>query len=617
MISRSVASESYTYGTWPHFIMPSENTQSCDLYGPICQPGSITVAVNVTTAAPTITTLACSSYLSAQSYINRDVRYGPNVYSNVPPYAKAFGQSPECQSFLSLNNREYSSASAFPTNPLPQCDNSTGSLGDWGQYVPPGIWLKFQSAQQAQCCGPCHFGANEIRLLYFPNQNSTCPTRGPDNRTISSSSFATAILDSTTVYKGVTMTSPSIYIEVVGTATVNDFCGLLNPVLTDPIVAVNPGEITTVSMESVTDGQRYTANTMFYKVHYKTLNVDDLACPTFGIQNATTQSDRYQTFGPPYLPIVVPPPALLQAAPEWTTKCGNYVNFDDTRYIYSFFVPDPPIAMQPATALQPPVITTPPIDLPPMSTAEPVSRSTALHLSSASSMDPPPPSNGGGSGGGNGNGNGNGSGGGDGGGTDPSPGGDLSDGQSQLDPSKGGGSDPSQPGTNGPGNGDYGIDGGAGNGGNSGGGVGGGSNAGGTSNGDPSTGGNFYGSGNGGPGSSPSAGQIITIPLPGPQPTDPALTVITDPNGVLIIPLPTGAGVVIAGTTLTPGGSEVTTAGWLYGINGDGSAVTASNVGNGTGAGGTANPTGSVSYNNASRLKVSWMFISLVLMVCI
>ncbi len=94
------------------YIIPFGQAQACNIYGPVCQTGSITVGVNLTTATTT-TVLPCSSYLSAQSvhliYENDPglpAGLGQGFWSNdhddgsdLSDWVVSFGQSPECYSY--------------------------------------------------------------------------------------------------------------------------------------------------------------------------------------------------------------------------------------------------------------------------------------------------------------------------------------------------------------------------------------------------------------------------------------------------------------------------------------------------------------------------------------
>ena len=162
------------------YIIPYGQTQDCDIYGPTCQTGSITVAVNLTTATTT-TVLPCSSYLSAQStYLGNasgyqyaeDGWWHNDVDSVDDPILASwninFGQSPECRSFAEawdLGQYTYSNCGSSNT--------VTQTVDDWLlPQVPPGVPRYFDPEYQGTCCGNCSLDVPAVRLYYFPDKAS-------------------------------------------------------------------------------------------------------------------------------------------------------------------------------------------------------------------------------------------------------------------------------------------------------------------------------------------------------------------------------------------------------------------------------------------------------------
>ena len=94
------------------YIIPYNKEQACDIYGPICQTGSRTVGVNLTTATTT-TVLPCSSYLSTQSsylysFGGASASIGYNSPENITPnwpqkWQVNFGRSPECSAYAAVH----------------------------------------------------------------------------------------------------------------------------------------------------------------------------------------------------------------------------------------------------------------------------------------------------------------------------------------------------------------------------------------------------------------------------------------------------------------------------------------------------------------------------------
>ena len=203
---------------FPDLLMPDGNTQECDIFGPYCQTGIINVPLN-STSTTTTTTVDCSYYLQAQSYTYQWITpYGGGPLYSVTPYVKSLGRSPECTAYAV----DLEGPSADPL--YAKCDNSTGQLGPRGDYMPVGVWVRHSAGLTYGCCGPCNFEADEIRVLYFPDETaeSACSAQGGSNDTVTqnttslqvpigSSSVNLAIwriadfFASTAVYNGVTL----------------------------------------------------------------------------------------------------------------------------------------------------------------------------------------------------------------------------------------------------------------------------------------------------------------------------------------------------------------------------------------------------------------------------
>ena len=82
----------------------------------------------------------------------------------------------------------------------------------------------------------------------------------------------------------------------------------------------------------------------------KSLNVADLECPTFGLGPGTGKDGKpCRTIGPPYLPLIVPPPQVLSLDPGWLKACTGLLSY--AVGLSSFAIYDPPIALQPASGL--------------------------------------------------------------------------------------------------------------------------------------------------------------------------------------------------------------------------------------------------------------------------
>ena len=162
-------------------------------------------------------------------------------------------------------------------------------------------------------------------------------------------------------------TSPSVYLELPGTISIEDQCGSLGSALTNPFVAIPPGQLSTYIppielLKSGPHGIEYKdlngLHGAFFLGTVKPLNVAELACPTFGLGIGTSANgDTYTTIGPPYLPIIVPPPQVLSMVPEWQSLCKGFLSYAEGLASFALF--DPPRTLTPVAELAPKQSTTP------------------------------------------------------------------------------------------------------------------------------------------------------------------------------------------------------------------------------------------------------------------
>ena len=156
------------------FLIPFDTKQSCDIYGPLCQPGLITANSIGSDRRTSLISLPCSSYLSAQSTYIRD-----SNATQQQEWLTQFGRSPQCHSFAGLLSNQQSTvpltfsecqadvavATTAPTNSAP------GSM-----QIPDGLL----SPKSNNCCGQCDMVVPELRLYYFedPNAEAWCSAHG-------------------------------------------------------------------------------------------------------------------------------------------------------------------------------------------------------------------------------------------------------------------------------------------------------------------------------------------------------------------------------------------------------------------------------------------------------
>ena len=152
-------------------------------------------------------------------------------------------------------------------------------------------------------------------------------------------------------------TSPSVYLEVVGTAAIKDECGSFGPTLTNPIITLPPNVLSTYIPPDYSIGSTYTDPNVHdgpdgFVGRAEPLKIADLQCPSFGLGVGTSvDGSVYTTVGPPWLPIIIPPPQVFTLDPVWESICTDLASY----YVfYSFAIFDPPFALTPASSLVPP-----------------------------------------------------------------------------------------------------------------------------------------------------------------------------------------------------------------------------------------------------------------------
>ena len=161
------------------YIIPYGISQECNIYGPICQTGSITVGVNLTYATTT-SVLPCSSYLKAQSqYLQPpdDSGYdiivdGTNNWPN--DWLPHFGRSPECKSYAEAYSRQQFTFPGCSTSSVIHLPNQAPEEDpSYPWQIPPGVIRRFSPEYTGYCCGNCSLNLTEVRLYYFPDSTIT------------------------------------------------------------------------------------------------------------------------------------------------------------------------------------------------------------------------------------------------------------------------------------------------------------------------------------------------------------------------------------------------------------------------------------------------------------
>ena len=437
------------------YIIPHGQRQDCDIYGPICQTGSIIVGVDLTTTT-TSTVLPCSSYLNAQStYLAHEneklVLSNPaREWGNNPPgwlgsfddylfhfpdlmgWNTHFGQSPECRFYAKAMRRgRYTFSDCGGSNTVIQTDG--GVTFDYPPQLPPGVVRQFENRRfdsfyTGTCCGNCSLEIPEVKVYYFPDQTTTSRYNNQTSNTNSNSSTydlrkrvnSLATDGDTAVVSGYTLqvkiltiviphadayysTSPSIYLQLVGTATVVDQCTTVGPMLTNPIIGIAPGGLSTWQPFSQNGGNDgfgagdiwnnpkggNLQETPDFGAGIAPIDVRDLAYPTWGLGTSTSDDGTIiTTIGPPYLPVVILPMSVFSLDPTWALACTAMCT--DIAGETTLVVVDAPIALTPAAKLLPTSIV-PPTLAKPTTVAEPALPSTKPAKPAALPIDPVAP----------------------------------------------------------------------------------------------------------------------------------------------------------------------------------------------------------------------------------
>ena len=193
---------SFNFSDFP-YVIPYGQSQDCNIYGPVCQTGSITIGVNLSTAT-TNTVLPCSSYLSAQfahleyeqfvrlEYIKYEDFPGVNKSSelaqdlvdygwlaNVDQIPRLrdwninFGQSPECRSYAkAMSSGKYTFSDCGGSKTVISTSAGVSNNYTYPSEIPPGLVRFVDRFYNQTCCGNCSLNIPAVRLYYFPNKST-------------------------------------------------------------------------------------------------------------------------------------------------------------------------------------------------------------------------------------------------------------------------------------------------------------------------------------------------------------------------------------------------------------------------------------------------------------
>lgn len=150
-------------------------------------------------------------------------------------------------------------------------------------------------------------------------------------------------------------TSPSFYLEMVGTASVRDSCGQVGSIYTNAIVAVPSDGLSTISLDLPIGASFINRNYGRETIasYTKQVRLKDLACPTWGLMNADNlTSQQFATVGSPFFPIIHPPSELNSFDHAWRS-CTEFVTAEIQGGFLPYEIFDPPRMLVPASALAP------------------------------------------------------------------------------------------------------------------------------------------------------------------------------------------------------------------------------------------------------------------------
>lgn len=147
-----------------------------------------------------------------------------------------------------------------------------------------------------------------------------------------------------------------------------DQCTTVGPVLTNQIISLPPGRLSTWQPDNEYDdsgldvwrlGQIWNdpkGGNIEFDIDFlegvAPIDMKDLACPTWGLGYSTSDDGTViTTIGPPYLPIIIPPMDVFSLDPIWASACTGMYTDPAGKTTLALF--DPPIALTTAALLLP------------------------------------------------------------------------------------------------------------------------------------------------------------------------------------------------------------------------------------------------------------------------
>ena len=124
-------------------------------------------------------------------------------------------------------------------------------------------------------------------------------------------------------------TSPSVYLQILGTIAVSDQCTTVGPILTSPIISFPPGGLSTWKppppgpfVPNFAIGAVWIDPPIEVTGILAPLTINDLACPTWGLGRSTQADGKVvTTIGPPWSPVIAPPVEAFSLDSTWASLC--------------------------------------------------------------------------------------------------------------------------------------------------------------------------------------------------------------------------------------------------------------------------------------------------------
>ena len=163
----------------------------------------------------------------------------------------------------------------------------------------------------------------------------------------------------------------------------SDDCGRIGPIRTNGIVPVRSDDLSSLSFNIPIDS---TFHYLHETSYLKQVKVADLMCPTWGVKGAFDPAGG-MTVGPPFNPIIYPPPNLLHFDPAWSNCDYSHSMERGGLGLLISAIFDPPRILTPVAGLFP---TPTPPSAPTQSDSETSAKPADVGHSKLPAITPPP-----------------------------------------------------------------------------------------------------------------------------------------------------------------------------------------------------------------------------------